>query len=139
LRGKNMSFFKLKGTDDESYLPEVATIGSAGYDLKTTRTLLVPAHETVIVPTGVELSIPNNMVGIVTSRSGIALNKGLIVLNAPGVIDADFKDEIHIILHNISKVPQAITEGDRIAQILVIKHEAKSGTKTRNGGFGSTG
>lgn len=134
-----MSFFKLKGTDDETYLPEVATTGSAGYDLKATRSLLIGAHETVIVPTGVELVIPNNMVGLVTSRSGLALNKGLVVLNAPGVIDADFKDEIHIILHNVSKVPQSILAGDRIAQILIVKHEAKGGTKTRNGGFGSTG
>jgi dUTP pyrophosphatase len=111
-------------------------------------TLLIMAPgERMLVPTGLAISLPEGLEAQVRSRSGLALKYGMSVLNAPGTIDCDYRGEIGVILVNLSHEDFVIENGERIAQLIIAKHERAewlevtelSETSRGEGGFGSTG
>jgi len=130
-------------------LPHYETIASAGMDLRadiTTPIILKPLERT-IVKTGLFIELPIGAEAQVRPRSGLAAKKGISVLNAPGTIDADYRGEIGVILVNLSNEDFVIENGERIAQLVIAKHERAewqevtelSTTERGEGGFGSTG
>ena len=130
-------------------LPEYSTLLSAGMDLRAnldTPLYLLPGERT-LTPTGLYISLPKGYEAQIRPRSGLALNKGVTVLNAPGTIDADYRGEIGVIIANLSQEKFTINDGDRIAQMVVAKHEtiewelceALDQTIRGEGGFGHTG
>ena len=130
-------------------LPEYATEGSAGMDLRASLDAPVTLQplERRLIPTGVFIELPENYEAQVRPRSGLAIKHGLTCLNSPGTIDADYRGELKIILINLSADPHTISHGDRIAQLVVAKVDKvkwktvkKIRTTTRGeGGFGHTG
>ena len=130
-------------------LPHYETDASAGMDLRANNEnpfLLKPLERT-IVKTGLFIELPVGFEAQVRPRSGLAAKKGITVLNAPGTIDADYRGEIGVILVNLSNEDFTIENGERIAQLIVAKHERAqwketielSETTRGEGGFGSTG
>ena len=130
-------------------LPHYETIASAGMDLRASLTesrILKPLERT-IVGTGLFLELPIGTEAQVRPRSGLAAKKGITVLNAPGTIDADYRGEIGVILANLSNEDFTINNGERIAQLVIAKHERAEWEETQElsetdrgeGGFGSTG
>jgi dUTP pyrophosphatase len=130
-------------------LPNHETIASAGMDLRANLTepiTLMPLGRTII-KTGLFIELPIGYEAQVRPRSGLAAKKGITVLNSPGTIDADYRGEIGVILVNLSNEAFVIENGERIAQIIVAKHERiewieveeLSETSRGQGGFGSTG
>ncbi len=130
-------------------LPHYETIASAGMDLRASLTesrVLKPLERT-IVGTGLFIELPVGIEAQVRPRSGLAAKKGITVLNAPGTIDADYRGEIGVILINLSKEEFTIQNCERIAQLVIAKHERAeweqveilSNTDRGEGGFGSTG
>lgn len=130
-------------------LPAYATEGSSGLDLRAFISLpiqLAPM-ERILVPTGLHIALPSNWEAQVRPRSGLAIKQGLTCLNTPGTIDADYRGEIKVILINLSKEPQTIQDGDRIAQMVFQKVEkmewqlveSLESTQRGAGGFGHTG
>ena len=130
-------------------LPSYETADSAGQDLRAhleRPIVLAPGHR-ALIPTGLRLAIPAGCEAQVRPRSGLALKKGLTVLNAPGTIDADYRGEVGVILVNLSREDQQIEPGERIAQLVfaavvrgqLVEVDALSDTKRGTGGFGSTG
>lgn len=130
-------------------LPHYETIASAGMDLRASLTesrILKPLERT-IVGTGLFIELPIGVEAQVRPRSGLAAKKGITVLNAPGTIDADYRGEIGVILVNLSNEDFTINNGERIAQLVIAKHERAewqeanelSATERGEGGFGSTG
>ena len=103
--------------------------------------------ERMLVPTGLYMEIPKGFEAQIRPRSGLALKHGITCLNSPGTIDADYRGEIGVILANLSKEPFEIKNGDRIAQMVIAKHETVSWelveelsiSERGEGGFGSTG
>jgi dUTP pyrophosphatase len=130
-------------------LPEYETAHSAGMDLRAdlADAVALSPGERALVPTGLFLEIPSGYEGQVRPRSGLALKRGLTVLNAPGTIDADYRGEVGVILVNLSQEVQCIEPGERIAQLLfapvtrgvLVEVEALNETERGSGGFGSTG
>jgi dUTP pyrophosphatase len=130
-------------------LPAYETQGSAGIDLRANlnETLTLQPLERVLVKTGLFLELPESYEAQVRPRSGLALKKGITVLNAPGTIDADYRGEIGVILINLSQEKFSIHDGDRIAQLVfaqveqaaLIEVNELNETKRGAGGFGSTG
>ncbi len=130
-------------------LPAAAHEGDAGYDLRAREAaVLAPAGGRAAVPTGVALAIPPGWAGLVLPRSGLALRHGVSCLNAPGLIDAGYRDEIRVILVNHDPTePFKIEVGDRIAQLVIQavepiewdEVEDLGQTARGRGGFGSTG
>ncbi|MBZ9628724.1 dUTP diphosphatase [Psychroflexus sp. CAK57W] len=130
-------------------LPQYETSLSAGVDLKAH--IEEPIHleslERCLVKTGLFLELPSGIEAQVRPRSGLALKKGITVLNSPGTIDADYRGEVGVILINLSKDKFSIHPGDRIAQLVFATHEqadfqvvdSLSETQRGTGGFGSTG
>jgi dUTP pyrophosphatase len=130
-------------------LPAYATAGSAGCDLRAAlaapRTLA--PGERCAIATGIAVAIPGGYEGQVRMRSGLALNRGLAALNAPGTIDSDYRGEIQVIVANLGTQPVTIERGDRIAQLVFApvvrarfeKAAALEATLRDSGGFGSTG
>lgn len=130
-------------------LPNYETMASAGMDLRAnlseSRTL--KPLERTIVGTGLFIELPMGVEAQVRPRSGLAAKKGITVLNAPGTIDADYRGEIGVILVNLSNEEFEIVNGERIAQLVIAKHERAawdavetlSETDRGEGGFGSTG
>lgn len=130
-------------------LPNYETLASAGMDLRAnidTPIKLKPLERTMI-KTGLFIALPVGYEAQVRPRSGLAIKKGISVLNAPGTIDADYRGEIGVILINLSQDDFIINDGERIAQIIIAKHERANwnvvttlDTTSRGaGGFGSTG
>lgn len=130
-------------------LPHYETIASAGMDLRANITepiTLRPLGRT-IVKTGLFIELPIGFEAQVRPRSGLAAKKGITVLNAPGTVDADYRGEIGVILVNLSEEDFIIENGERIAQLVIAKHERAewidveelSETSRGEGGFGSTG
>ncbi len=130
-------------------LPHYETIASAGMDLRASLTesrILKPLERT-IVGTGLFIELPVGIEAQVRPRSGLAAKKGITVLNAPGTVDADYRGEIGVILVNLSNENFTINNGERIAQLVIAKHERAeweqveilSDTDRGSGGFGSTG
>ncbi len=130
-------------------LPNYETIASAGMDLRAN--LLEPIElkplERAIVKTGLFIELPIGYEAQVRPRSGLAAKKGITVLNSPGTVDADYRGEIGVILVNLSNENFVVKNGERIAQLIIAKHEraewiaveALSETSRGEGGFGSTG
>jgi len=130
-------------------LPNYETLASAGMDLRANLSepiVLLPMERT-IVKTGLYLELPVGFEAQVRPRSGLAAKKGITVLNAPGTVDADYRGEVGVILINLSKESFTIENGERIAQMVIAKHERAdwnevqvlSETFRGEGGFGSTG
>ena len=130
-------------------LPNYETLESAGMDLRSNikTDMTLKPNQRAIVPTGIFIALPKGYEAQVRSRSGLAAKYGVTVLNSPGTIDADYRGEIGVILINFSENDFIIKNGDRIAQIVIAKHERAiweecndlSKTKRGSGGFGSTG
>lgn len=130
-------------------LPEYKTVLSAGMDLKAniSEPMKINPLERTLIPTGLFIQLPEGYEAQIRPRSGLALKQGLTVLNSPGTVDADYTGEIGVILANISNNPVIVNPGDRIAQMVVAKHEKVEWTEVTeldntergNGGFGSTG
>jgi dUTP pyrophosphatase len=107
------------GTEDLP-LPRPMTSGSAGLDLPAAVTVLeIAPGERAVVPTGLHLEIPPGYEGQVRSRSGLAAEHGLVVLNSPGTIDSDYRGEVKVLLINLGREPVVIRRGDRVAQLLI--------------------
>ena len=129
--------------------PSYQTSGSSGMDLRAyiSTPIILPPGERVLVPTGLYLEIPENSEAQVRSRSGLALKKGITVLNSPGTIDADYRGEIGVILYNSSKESYEIKPSERIAQLVfarIVKVTIENSsvldeTERSSSGFGSTG
>ena len=130
-------------------LPAYSTLLSAGMDLRAhlnTPVCLAPGAR-ILVPTGLFISLPQGYEAQIRPRSGLALKKGITILNAPGTIDADYRGEIGIIIANLSQEDFVINDGERIAQMVVAKHEtvewelchSLDETERGAGGFGHTG
>jgi len=129
--------------------PKYATEGSAGMDLTADiyDPLILSPFGRCLIPTGLYLSIPKGYEAQVRARSGLAIKKGLTVLNGIGTIDSDYRGEIQVILINLSNETQTIEPDERVAQLVFAKYEKAElievqkldETKRGNGGFGSTG
>lgn len=130
-------------------LPAYATTQSAGMDIRAnldTPVTLAPLQR-CLVPTGLFIALPAGYEAQIRPRSGLALKKGVTVLNSPGTIDADYRGEIGIILINLSSEPFVIEDGERIAQMVIARHEQAvwqpvetlDETERGAGGFGHTG
>jgi dUTP pyrophosphatase len=130
-------------------LPEYATSGSSGMDLRAflTEPMVLAPMERILVPTGLFIALPENWEAQVRPRSGLAIKQGITCLNTPGTIDADYRGELKVILINLSNETQTIHDGDRIAQIVFQsvdkvtwqQVEQLDETKRGAGGFGHTG
>lgn len=132
-------------------LPTYATAGAAGMDVHAAvphdNPMVLPGGAVALVPTGLQMAIPPGYECQVRSRSGLAAKHGVFALNAPGTIDSDYRGEVKIILANMGSEPFTINRGDRIAQLVVARHEsvqwnvthALPSTDRGEGGFGSTG
>ncbi|MCM4167937.1 Deoxyuridine 5'-triphosphate nucleotidohydrolase [Arenibacter antarcticus] len=130
-------------------LPSYETIASAGMDLRANlnEPITLKSMERAIVKTGLFIELPIGVEAQVRPRSGLAAKKGITVLNAPGTIDADYRGEIGVILVNLSNETFTVENGERIAQLVIAKHERAqwctvevlSETSRGEGGFGSTG
>lgn len=130
-------------------LPDYETPLAAGMDVRAalSESITLKPLERALVPTGLFVELPAGFEMQVRPRSGLAAKHGITVLNAPGTIDADYRGEIKIILVNLSAVEFEIKPGERIAQLVVARHErvewsaadSLSGTSRGEGGFGSTG
>jgi dUTP pyrophosphatase len=130
-------------------LPHYETIASAGMDLRAsiTESRILKPLERTIVGTGLFIELPIGIEAQVRPRSGLAAKKGITVLNAPGTIDADYRGEIGVILVNLSNENFTIENGERVAQLVIAKHERAAWqqvevlgeTERGAGGFGSTG
>jgi dUTP pyrophosphatase len=129
-------------------LPQYQTALSAGMDLyaNLTESITLKSLERKLIPTGLFLEIPEGFEAQVRPRSGLAIKNGISVLNSPGTIDADYRGEIGVILVNLSSDDFTISNGDRIAQMVIAKHEIAewqevteiNETERGAGGFGST-
>ena len=130
-------------------LPNYETIASAGMDLRAniTESIVLKPLERAIVKTGLFMELPIGFEAQVRPRSGLAAKKGITVLNSPGTVDADYRGEIGVILVNLSNEDFTIESGERVAQLVIAKHERAewiqveelSETSRGEGGFGSTG
>jgi dUTP pyrophosphatase len=130
-------------------LPDYETIASAGMDLRAnlTEPITLKPLERAVVKTGLFIELPIGYEAQVRPRSGLAAKKGITVLNSPGTIDADYRGEIGVILVNLSNETFVVENGERIAQLIIAKHERAiwqevqelSETSRGEGGFGSTG
>lgn len=135
--------------DPDLPLPSYARAGDAGADLVAREAVTIaPRGGRAVVPTGIALALPEGWAGFVQPRSGLALRHGVTVLNAPGLIDAGFRDELRVLLVNLDpEQPFLVRRGDRIAQLVVQRVERCTfapveelpGSERGTGGFGSTG
>lgn len=130
-------------------LPEYETAGSAGLDLKANinEPIVLRPLQRTLVPTGLFMELPLGLEAQIRPRSGLALKKGITVLNSPGTVDADYRGEVGAILINMSNEDFTINPGDRIAQMVIARHEVAeweevvelSSTDRGEGGFGHSG
>lgn len=135
--------------DPDLPLPAYAKPGDAGVDLRATEAVtLLPGGGRALVPTGVAVAIPRGYAGFVQPRSGLALKHGVTVLNTPGLIDADYRGELKVLLINTDPAePFVIERGERIAQLVIqaVEHvdfvevDELDETERGEGGFGHTG
>ena len=138
---------KVLKTGGYTELPKYKTSGSAGLDLRSTKTVILKPRERALVPTGLFIALPEGYEAQVRPRSGLALKKGITVLNTPGTVDADYRGEIGVILFNTTDESFTIEPGDRIAQMVINKVEQLNWievdkldeTERGDGGYGHTG
>jgi len=128
-------------------LPAYAKPGDAGLDLRASESVTLEPGERRLVPTGVAVAIPEGHAGFVLPRSGLAMHKGVTVLNAPGLIDSGYRGELKVLLINHGAAAVGIERGERIAQLLIqpvaqarlVEVERLPDSARGEGGFGSTG
>jgi dUTP pyrophosphatase len=130
-------------------LPAYATAGSAGMDLTAAveSDVSLPPMETVLIPTGLSIELPEGFEAQVRPRSGLAIKHQIGILNSPGTIDSDYRGEIKVIMTNFGKQPFVVRRGDRIAQMVIQRYarvewvevESLEETARGGGGFGHTG
>lgn len=132
-------------------LPAYETLLSAGMDLRAAvpedDPMIIGPRERVLVPTGLQIALPEGHEAQVRPRSGLAVRHGITVLNSPGTIDADYRGEVKVILVNLGRDAFVIQRGERIAQLVVARHERVEWAPTKElektargaGGFGHTG
>jgi dUTP pyrophosphatase len=136
--------------DSENKNPEYAYDSDSGFDLRSTEDIWVQANDRKLVPTGLRFDIPDGYEIQVRSKSGLALNQGLMVLNSPGTVDSGYQGEIKVIIFNTTKDRIKIEKGQKIAQAVIcpvlngkwvnlIKVESIQEKDRNNNGFGSTG
>ena len=140
---------EIKKLNDNAIIPTYGSIDAAGADLyaciEETNTIM--PHETKLIKTGIAMAIPKGLVGLVFARSGLASKRGLAPANKVGVIDADYRGEIMVALHNHTEIEQTIEKNERIAHIAFVPYikgnfmevNELSETIRGEGGFGSTG
>ena len=139
----------IKKLDENAIIPTYGSKGAAGADLYALLpdTLTIKPGETVLVGTGIAMEIPEGFVGLVFARSGLSTKKGLAPANKVGVVDADYRGEIMVALHNHGTVLQTLDAGERVAQMVIAPFLAVEFAETdtlddtlrATGGFGSTG
>ena len=130
-------------------LPSYGSAQAAGADLHACidAPMTIDAGETVLIPTGLAMALPEGYAGLIYARSGLATKRGLAPANKVGVIDPDYRGEVMVSLHNHSRSPQTIAPGERIAQLIVTPYltcvfteaDTLDDTERGSGGFGSTG
>jgi dUTP pyrophosphatase len=130
-------------------LPEYATTGSAGMDMRAylSESVLLKPLERQLIPTGIYIQLPEHFEAQIRPRSGMALKQGITCLNSPGTIDSDYRGELKVLLINLSNEVQEIANGERIAQLIIAKTEkaiwqlveAIDDSTRGAGGFGHTG
>ncbi len=130
-------------------LPQYATPQSAGVDLRAnlSEPVTLQPLQRALIPTGLFISLPVGYEAQVRPRSGLAIKKGITVLNSPGTIDADYRGEICIILVNLSNEPFVLNDGERVAQMVIARHEQAEWVEVETldetergaGGFGHSG
>ena len=141
---------KIKKLKENAIVPNHGSEYAAGYDLYAcldAAAVEIPAHSTLMVDTGWAMEIPHMCFGAIFARSGLASKQGLRPANCVGVIDSDYRGPIKVALHNDTDETQTITEGERIAQLVIIPYltidfeevEELNTTDRGSGGFGSTG
>jgi dUTP pyrophosphatase len=139
---------KIKNTSSHS-LPEYQTSGSAGLDLKANiqDSITLSPLERALIPTGLFIELPSGAEAQIRPRSGMAIKKGITVLNSPGTIDSDYRGEIGVMLVNLSNDKVVIENGERVAQMVIATYEKAEWqsveslveTERGSGGYGSTG
>lgn len=139
---------RFKRLDSSATVPTYGTEYSAGADLyNLPEPVTVAPHTTVLIHTGIAVEIPEGYCGLIFARSGLATKRGLAPANKVGVIDADYRGEVMVALHNHSDLPATVDAGERIAQLAILpflkaeyeESEDLSDTVRGAGGFGSTG
>lgn len=140
---------EIKKLNNEAIIPTYGSTDAAGADLYACieASEVIMPHETKLIKTGLAMAIPKGLVGLIFARSGLASKRGLAPANKVGVIDADYRGEIMVALHNHTNIEQTIEKGERIAQIAFIPYikgcfnevDELSETIRGEGGFGSTG
>jgi dUTP pyrophosphatase len=128
-------------------LPAYAKLGDAGLDLRASEAVTLEPGERRLVPTGLAVAIPEGHAGFVLPRSGLAMQKGVTVLNAPGLIDSGYRGELKVLLINHGAAAVGIERGERIAQLVIqpvaharlVEEERLPDSARGEGGFGSTG
>ena len=130
-------------------LPAYATVQSAGMDLRANidESIVLKPLERRLIPTGLHIALPAGYEAQVRPRSGLALKKGITVLNSPGTIDADYRGEVGVLLINLSQEDFVVNDGERIAQMVIARHEQAEfvevdvldETERGDGGYGHTG
>jgi dUTP pyrophosphatase len=133
----------------EHALPSYESKGAAGMDIRANLTESVTLHslERKLIPTGLFIELPNGFEAQVRPRSGLAIKRGLTLVNTPGTIDSDYRGELQLPMINLSAELQTIENGDRIAQLVIAKYETVewqlvtevTATERASGGFGSSG
>jgi dUTP diphosphatase len=138
----------MKRLDRELPLPRYAQADDAGLDLYAARTVTLAPGERTLVPTGIAIAIPTGFAGFVLPRSGLALKRGLGIVNTPGLIDAGYRGEVMILaINHDPSTPLTLERGERIAQLVVqrvaraeiVEVEELPASERGGGGFGSTG
>ena len=138
----------IKRLDPEVELPAYAHEGDAGLDLRANETVEIAPYERALVPTGLAIALPDGYAGFVQPRSGLALKRGLTIVNTPGLIDAHYRGELKVICINLDpSEPVRIERGDRIAQLVIQEVpvvrlrevDELDETDRGAGGFGSSG
>ena len=130
-------------------LPQYATPQSAGMDLRAnlSESIVLKPLERRLIPTGLHIALPAGYEAQVRPRSGLALKKGITVLNSPGTVDADYRGEVGVLLINLSQEDFVVNDGERIAQMIIARHEqgeflpvaVLDETERGEGGYGHTG
>ncbi len=140
-----IKFKMLSGCED--LVPAKAHADDAAYDLRSRAEMLLPPGESVLIPTGLFLELPEGYEAQVRPRSGLALKHSVMIANSPGTIDAGYRGEVGIIAYNGGREPFPVKRGDRMAQMVIaqltetelVLSDTLSGTERGSGGFGSTG
>lgn len=144
-----MKHITIRYTGEKSAVPSYESEGASGGDLKAfiDKDVIIEPGKRALIPTGLFIEVPEGYEAQVRPRSGLAVRNGIVVLNTPGTVDADYRGEIKVILCNLGEDPFVVKNGDRIAQMVICPvfqaeyewAEVLNESKRGSGGFGSTG